>query len=70
MENEGNVARLPPPGKQRAVPPGKKVLNVHVSTYEHERLREFAQGDADTITNIVRGLIRKEIDRRDGSKRR
>jgi hypothetical protein len=46
------------------VPPGKRVLNTHIAIAEHALLKEWAARDSDTITAVLRRLIREEDRRR------
>lgn len=42
---------------------GKKILNTHVAIAEWNHLRARAVEQADTATNVLRGLIRKDMAR-------
>lgn len=43
------------------VPTGKRVLNTHISTEEHDFLKNMADKNSMTVTMFLRNLIRKEM---------
>lgn len=45
------------------VPLGKKVLNTHISIEEHTFLKREAKRQGDTVTHVLRGMIRAEMRR-------
>lgn len=49
--------------KKYAVPPGKRVLNTHISVAEHEHLKRMAKANAMTVTMYLRNMIRSNMKR-------
>lgn len=45
------------------VPPGKRVLNTHISLEEHTFLKNMANKNSMTVTMFLRNLIRREMQR-------
>lgn len=45
------------------VPPGKRVLNTHISVAEHTFLKSEARANSMTVTMLLRNLIRREMRR-------
>ncbi len=45
------------------VPPGKRVLNTHISLEEHTFLKNMAGKNSMTVTMFLRNLIRREMQR-------
>lgn len=45
------------------VPPGKRVLNTHISLEEHTFLKAAAAKNSMTITMYLRNMIRREMAR-------
>ena len=75
MRNPGVVAPEPNPLSAPAVspersprmstgvPPGKRVLNTHISLEEHTFLKNMASKNSMTVTMFLRNLIRREMQR-------
>ena len=73
MRNSGAVVTNPgplvvsaPETERRttsAVPPGKRVLNTHISLEEHTFLKAMASKNSMTVTMFLRNLIRREMNR-------
>ena len=51
------------PRMSTGVPPGKRVLNTHISLEEHTFLKNMANKNSMTVTMFLRNLIRREMQR-------
>lgn len=49
--------------EHRGVPPGKRVLNTHISLEEHTFLKSMASKHSMTVTMFLRNMIRREMQR-------
>ncbi len=59
----GPSAEANPVERATGVPPGKRVLNTHISLEEHSFLKSMASKNSMTVTMFLRNLIRKEMHR-------